>query len=122
MNPMNNVGEALSRLAQLRATIAEHEAAAARLRLEEEDLVRTTIRELAVQTDTPLAAMILVDSTDIAAMCGVSLPAVSNWKRRHADFPSPVYERNHIRLYDLQAVRVYLALRSQPFDESALKN
>lgn len=31
----------------------------------------------------------IVTLTDIAIMCGVSAPAVSNWKKRHADFPEP---------------------------------
>lgn len=32
----------------------------------------------------------LVSVSEIAAMAGVSSSAVSNWSRRHTDFPKPV--------------------------------
>ncbi|MFI7504288.1 class I SAM-dependent DNA methyltransferase [Streptomyces sp. NPDC049687] len=33
---------------------------------------------------------VLVSRSDIARMAGVKRPAVTNWERRHADFPAPV--------------------------------
>jgi predicted DNA-binding transcriptional regulator AlpA len=31
----------------------------------------------------------LVGQKEIAEMCGVSQPAVANWRRRYSDFPKP---------------------------------
>ena len=36
-----------------------------------------------------------VDSTEIARILGVSLSAVSNYKRRHSDFPKPIVLAGH---------------------------
>jgi type I restriction enzyme M protein len=38
----------------------------------------------------PLPADVLVSRPDIARLAGVKRPAVTNWQRRHADFPAPV--------------------------------
>lgn len=40
---------------------------------------------LSPHADAPLLAM-----RDIAALAGVQRPVISNWRRRHADFPTPV--------------------------------
>ncbi len=31
----------------------------------------------------------IVSTADVARLCGVSQPCVSNWKARHGDFPRP---------------------------------
>jgi phage terminase Nu1 subunit (DNA packaging protein) len=33
----------------------------------------------------------IINSTEIAELFGVSQPAVSNWKKRHDDFPKPFH-------------------------------
>lgn len=42
----------------------------------------------------------LVTTRDIAKIYGVGVPAVSNWKVRHKDFPVPVW-RN---FYDIKEI------------------
>lgn len=39
----------------------------------------------------------LLTSSDIAAMLDVTLTAVSNFKKRHADFPDPAFSRGRDR-------------------------
>lgn len=48
----------------------------------------------------------LVGLMDIAKMFGVTAPAVSNWRKRHADFPAPIFTVNdgHTPVFLRQAV------------------
>ena len=47
----------------------------------------------------------LVSLADVAEMAGVSRPAVSNWRRRNPDFPSPVAETGATSLFRLGDLR-----------------
>jgi hypothetical protein len=67
----------------------------------------------------------LVTAADISRLAGVTRATVSNWRRRHADFPAPVGGTDTSPAYDLHAVRAWLAARSQlpenvPADELRL--
>jgi type I restriction-modification system DNA methylase subunit len=46
---------------------------------------------------------------DIARLAGVGRPAVSNWRRRYADFPQPVLETRSGPRFDPTEVEVWLA-------------
>jgi N-6 DNA Methylase len=67
----------------------------------------------------------LVTAADISRLASVTRATVSNWRRRHADFPSPVGGTDTSPAYDLDAVRAWLAARGQlpensPADELRL--
>ncbi|MGW9556932.1 HsdM family class I SAM-dependent methyltransferase [Nocardiopsis sp. NPDC055551] len=49
-----------------------------------------------------------VTAADIARLAGVTRAAVSNWRRRHDDFPSPSGGTSSSPLFLLEAVRVWL--------------
>src|SRR3954467_426407 len=55
----------------------------------------------------------LVTAADISRLAGVTRATVSNWRRRHADFPAPAGGTDTSPAYDLDAVRAWLATRSQ---------
>jgi SAM-dependent methyltransferase len=55
----------------------------------------------------------LVTAAEISRLAGVTRATVSNWRRRHADFPAPVGGTPSSPAYDLDAVRAWLAGRSQ---------
>src|SRR6266542_2753856 len=55
---------------------------------------------------TALAHMTLAD---IARLAGVGRPAVSNWRRRYADFPQPVLETRSGPRFDPAEVEAWLA-------------
>lgn len=55
----------------------------------------------------------LVTAAEISRLAGVTRATVSNWRRRHADFPAPVGGMASSPAYDLEAVRVWLAARNQ---------
>ncbi|MEU1745809.1 N-6 DNA methylase [Micromonospora arida] len=54
-----------------------------------------------------------VTAAEISRMAGVSRATVSNWRRRHTDFPSPSGGTETSPAYDLDAVRSWLSGRGQ---------
>ena len=55
----------------------------------------------------------LVTAADISRLAGVTRATVSNWRRRHPDFPAPVGGTDTSPAYDLDAVRAWLSARGQ---------
>ncbi|WP_327730519.1 N-6 DNA methylase [Streptomyces sp. NBC_00487] len=53
----------------------------------------------------------LVTAAEISRIAGVTRATVSNWRRRHDDFPAPSGGTDSSPLYDLEAVRSWLAGR-----------
>lgn len=51
---------------------------------------------------------------DVARLAGVTRPAVSNWRRRHDDFPEPVLESEAASLFRVEDVRAWLAEHDKP--------
>ncbi|MEU8567588.1 N-6 DNA methylase [Streptomyces pathocidini] len=58
-------------------------------------------------------ASALVTAADISRLAGVTRATVSNWRRRHPDFPAPTGGTDASPTYDLDAVRAWLAARGQ---------
>ncbi|PRW65224.1 N-6 DNA methylase [Actinopolyspora mortivallis] len=54
-----------------------------------------------------------VTAADISRLAGVTRATVSNWRRRHADFPAPVGGTETSPAYDAEEVRAWLARRGQ---------
>ncbi|MFF2774568.1 N-6 DNA methylase [Streptomyces sp. NPDC058052] len=54
-----------------------------------------------------------VTAAEISRIAGVTRATVSNWRRRHDDFPAPAGGTESSPLYDLEAVRGWLAARGQ---------
>ncbi|MFF6802908.1 N-6 DNA methylase [Streptomyces sp. NPDC012616] len=54
-----------------------------------------------------------VTAAEISRIAGVTRATVSNWRRRHDDFPVPSGGTDSSPLYDLEAVRAWLASRGQ---------
>lgn len=54
-----------------------------------------------------------VTAAEISRIAGVTRATVSNWRRRHSDFPAPAGGTEASPLYDLEAVRVWLRSRGQ---------
>ncbi|MFM9453402.1 N-6 DNA methylase [Streptomyces europaeiscabiei] len=52
-----------------------------------------------------------VTAAEISRIAGVTRATVSNWRRRHDDFPTPSGGTESSPLYDLEAVRAWLASR-----------
>ncbi|MFJ5557376.1 N-6 DNA methylase [Streptomyces sp. NPDC093250] len=52
-----------------------------------------------------------VTAAEISRIAGVTRATVSNWRRRHEDFPAPSGGTDGSPLYDLQSVRAWLASR-----------
>ncbi|MFI6790428.1 N-6 DNA methylase [Nonomuraea sp. NPDC050383] len=61
-----------------------------------------------------------VTAAEISRLAGVTRATVSNWRRRHADFPAPAAGADTSPLYDLEAVRAWLAAHGQTKSGSAL--
>ncbi|MEO3743104.1 N-6 DNA methylase [Plantactinospora sp. B5E13] len=62
----------------------------------------------------------LVTAAEISRLAGVTRATVSNWRRRHADFPAPTGGTEASPAYDLAAVRSWLSGRGQlPVDSAA---
>jgi predicted DNA-binding transcriptional regulator AlpA len=60
-------------------------------------------------TDTPAPqATPLVTGSEIARLAGVTRAAVSNWRRRYGDFPTPVGGGVNSPLFDLAEVQAWL--------------
>jgi type I restriction-modification system DNA methylase subunit len=58
----------------------------------------------------------LVSLADLAEMAGVSRPAVSNWRRRNPDFPTPVAETGATSLFRLGDLRLWMANHGKRLD------
>ncbi|WP_328897424.1 N-6 DNA methylase [Streptomyces sp. NBC_00236] len=54
-----------------------------------------------------------VTAAEISRIAGVTRATVSNWRRRHDDFPAPSGGTDSSPLYDLEAVRGWLEARGQ---------
>jgi SAM-dependent methyltransferase len=54
-----------------------------------------------------------VTAAEISRIAGVTRATVSNWRRRHEDFPTPSGGTESSPLYDLEAVRAWLESRGQ---------
>ncbi|MFC8370305.1 N-6 DNA methylase [Streptomyces sp. NPDC057239] len=54
-----------------------------------------------------------VTAAEISRIAGVTRATVSNWRRRHSDFPAPTGGTEASPLYDLEAVRTWLRARGQ---------
>jgi SAM-dependent methyltransferase/phage terminase Nu1 subunit (DNA packaging protein) len=52
-----------------------------------------------------------VTAAEISRIAGVTRATVSNWRRRHEDFPEPSGGTESSPLYDLESVRAWLATR-----------
>ncbi|WP_208605924.1 N-6 DNA methylase [Streptomyces albus] len=52
-----------------------------------------------------------VTAAEISRIAGVTRATVSNWRRRHDDFPAPSGGTDSSPLYDLESVRAWLAAR-----------
>ncbi|MDF5759060.1 N-6 DNA methylase [Spongiactinospora sp. TRM90649] len=63
---------------------------------------------------------VYVTAAEISRLAGVTRATVSNWRRRHADFPPPAAGADTSPLYDLDAVRVWLAAHGPTKSGSAL--
>ncbi|MEO3818660.1 N-6 DNA methylase [Plantactinospora sp. B24E8] len=62
----------------------------------------------------------LVTAAEISRLAGVTRATVSNWRRRHPDFPAPTGGTEASPAYDLAAVRSWLSGRGQlPTDSAA---
>ncbi|MFE6698414.1 N-6 DNA methylase [Streptomyces sp. NPDC057718] len=62
-----------------------------------------------------------VTAAEISRIAGVTRATVSNWRRRHDDFPTPTGGNESSPLYDLPAVRDWLATRGHATATSALE-
>jgi hypothetical protein len=61
-----------------------------------------------------------VTAAEISRLAGVTRATVSNWRRRHADFPAPAGGTEASPAYDLAAVRIWLDTRGLlPADTAA---
>ncbi|MFE9603516.1 N-6 DNA methylase [Streptomyces hokutonensis] len=58
-------------------------------------------------------ASALVTAADISRLAGVTRATVSNWRRRHPDFPAPAGGTDASPTYDVDAVRAWLSARGQ---------
>ncbi|MEU6097654.1 N-6 DNA methylase [Streptomyces sp. NPDC047079] len=61
----------------------------------------------------PPAPSAQVTAAEISRIAGVTRATVSNWRRRHEDFPAPSGGTDSSPLYDLEEVRAWLASRGQ---------
>ena len=52
-----------------------------------------------------------VTAAEISRIAGVTRATVSNWRRRHEDFPAPSGGTDSSPLYDLESVRAWLSAR-----------
>ncbi|WP_258045020.1 N-6 DNA methylase [Streptomyces sp. SM11] len=62
-----------------------------------------------------------VTAAEISRIAGVTRATVSNWRRRHDDFPAPTGGNESSPLYDLPAVRAWLATRGHATATNALE-
>ena len=69
--------------------------------------------------DTSIPSDRQVTAADIARLAGVTRAAVSNWRRRHDDFPSPSGRTSSSPLFSLEEVRAWLESQNKGTEESA---
>ncbi|MEV5855899.1 N-6 DNA methylase [Streptomyces anulatus] len=62
-----------------------------------------------------------VTAAEISRIAGVTRATVSNWRRRHDDFPAPTGGNESSPLYDLPTVRAWLATRGHAAATNALE-
>ncbi|WP_233436107.1 N-6 DNA methylase [Streptomyces anulatus] len=62
-----------------------------------------------------------VTAAEISRIAGVTRATVSNWRRRHDDFPAPAGGNDSSPLYDLVEVRAWLAARGHAAATNALE-
>src|SRR5690606_31231391 len=60
----------------------------------------------------------LVTAADIARLARVTRAAVSNWRRRHDDFPAPVAGTKSSPLFALSQVRAWLDRQNKGHEET----
>lgn len=60
-----------------------------------------------------------ITAADIARLAGVTRAAVSNWRRRHDDFPSPSGGTSSSPLFPLAEIRTWLDSQNKGTEESA---
>lgn len=63
------------------------------------------------QPPAQLAPSAHVTAAEISRIAGVTRATVSNWRRRHDDFPAPSGGTETSPLYDLPAVQAWLRAR-----------
>ncbi|MGW6769007.1 N-6 DNA methylase [Streptomyces sp. NPDC055037] len=63
-------------------------------------------------------ASALVTAADISRLAGVTRATVSNWRRRHPDFPAPAGGTDTSPTYNVDAVRAWLSARGQLPDDT----
>ncbi|MBK3525367.1 MULTISPECIES: N-6 DNA methylase [Streptomyces] len=68
--------------------------------------------------DDARAADPLISGAEIARLAGVTRAAVSNWRRRHKDFPSPAGGSSSAPLFSLSDVQAWLAQQRKSHDVS----
>lgn len=54
-----------------------------------------------------------VSLADLATMAGVSRPAVTNWRRRHDDFPSPLQESGTTTFFRFGDIKAWMAIHQK---------
>jgi hypothetical protein len=72
-----------------------------------------------MSVDAHAAGEPLVTGAEIARLAGVTRAAVSNWRRRHDDFPAPAGGRANSPLFLLSEVRAWLARQDKVQEVSA---
>jgi predicted DNA-binding transcriptional regulator AlpA len=68
-------------------------------------------RDLAEHFEEALSVTNLVGVTEIANMVGMSRQAVSNWRRRHKDFPQPIADLNGGPVFHYKTIEQWLIKR-----------
>lgn len=61
-----------------------------------------------------------VTATEISKLVGVTRATVSNWRKRHEDFPKPVGGTEFRPVFDWNAVRAWLADRGQDISDAPI--
>ena len=59
----------------------------------------------------------VVNAAEISRLAGVGRAAVSNWRARYDDFPTPVGGSPSSPLYDLAEIEAWLATRGRGLDD-----
>ncbi|GAA2914087.1 N-6 DNA methylase [Streptosporangium fragile] len=71
-----------------------------------------------MNADSQSGADFLVSAAEIARLAGVTRAAVSNWRRRHADFPAPIGGGGRNTLFALPEVHTWLERHHKAGDVS----
>lgn len=66
---------------------------------------------------TSVSPNALVSPSDVADLAGVGRPVVSNWRKRHADFPSAVAGTEAKPLFERDAVLAWLSQRGHKIED-----